>query len=154
MRKTIYQYLFLLTSALYILASCDRDPVPPPEPVIERISVADLREMYTGAATTVDTNVYISGVVILTPEFGNIPEFIAYLQDETGGIALTVTGTNTFAMGSEVKILCRGIDLTMYYGLMQFGNIDIASAVEVITLNAQMPAPRKVYLSEILDGKY
>ncbi|MBE0676357.1 MAG: choice-of-anchor J domain-containing protein [Bacteroidales bacterium] len=146
--------LILLLPALFTFQACDRDPVPPPEPVVERISVADLRGLYSGAVTVVDTNVYVQGIITLTPEMGNIPEFIAYLQDETGGIALTVTGTNSFAMGSEVKIKCRGIELSVYRGLMQFGNVDIATSVEVVTLSGQLPAPKKVRLSEILEGKH
>lgn len=155
MRKTIFPpFLLMLLLALPLYTGCDRDPVPPPEPVVERMTIADLRELYTGSTTVVDTNVYIQGIITLTPELGNIPEFIAYMQDETGGIALTVTGTNSFSMGSEVKIKCRGIELSVYRGLMQFGNLDIAAAVNVLTLAGQMPEPRKVRLSEILEGKY
>jgi hypothetical protein len=155
MRKIIFPPLLLMfLLALPLYTGCDRDPVPPPEPVVERMTISDLRELYTGSATVVDTNVYIQGIITLTPELGNIPEFIAYIQDETGGMALTVTGTNSFSMGSEVKIKCRGIELSVYRGLMQFGNLDIAESVNVLTLAGQMPAPKKVLLSEILEGKY
>lgn len=155
MRKYLFHpVLIAALVALSVCPSCDRDPVPPPEPVVERMTIADLRELFTGSTTKIDTNVYIKGVVTLTPELGNLPGFIAYIQDETGGMALTVSGTNSFAMGSEVKIKCRGIELSMYRGLMQFGNIDIASVVEVVTLNAVMPQPREATLSEILAGSH
>jgi len=155
MRKYFYYQVVIASMvALCLGSSCDRDPVPPPEPVVERISVADLRALFTGSTTKIDTNVYIQGVITLSPELGNLPGFIAYIQDESGGVALTVTGTNSFAMGSEVKIKCRGIELSMYRGLMQFGNIDIASVVEVVTLNAVMPQPVEVTLSEILAGSH
>ena len=153
MRKILFNPVLIgALVALMAGSSCDRDPVPPPEPVVERISISDLRELYTGSTTKIDTNVYIQGVVTLTPELGNLPGFIAYIQDQSGGVALTVSGTNSFAMGSEVKIKCRGIELSLYRGLLQFGNIDIASVVEVVTLSAIMPQPREVTLSEILAG--
>ena len=103
--------LFILIMATFY--SCVREPVPPPEPVVERISVAGLRKMYADGISTIDTNIYIRGIVTLTPELGNIPSFIAYVQDSTAGICLSVAGEKTFAMGSEVKILCRGASLTM-----------------------------------------
>lgn len=112
MRKILFNPVLIgALVALMAGSSCDRDPVPPPEPVVERISISDLRELYTGSTTKIDTNVYIQGVVTLTPELGNLPGFIAYIQDQSGGVALTVSGTNSFAMGSEVKIKCRGIEL-------------------------------------------
>lgn len=155
MRKFLFHpVLIAALFALYIGSSCDRDPVPPPEPVVERMAIADLKGLFTGSTTKIDTNVHIQGVITLTPELGNLPGFIAYIQDETGGVALTVTGTNSFAMGSEVKIKCLGIELSQYRGLMQFGNIDIASVVEVVTLNAVMPQPEEVTLSEILAGSH
>jgi len=143
----------IILSALAAFAGCDRDPVPPPEPVVERITVADLRDLFSGETTKIDTNVYVQGVITLTPEFGNIPSFIAYLQDETGGIALTVAGTNSFAMGSEVQIKCRGLSLSLYRGLMQFGNVDIAAAVKVLTLNAAMPEPLVTTIDDVLAGE-
>ncbi len=151
MKKTIISLIPILLFAFY---ACDREPIRPPEPVIERMTIAELRALYTGAATPVDTNVYISGVVTLTPELKNIPDFIAYIQDETGAIAVTVTGTNSLAMGSEIKIFCKGASLTVYRGLMQFGNIDIAASVEVVTLAGVLPTPRKVKLADIAAGMY
>ena len=34
------------------------------------------------------------------------------MQDETGGITLTIDGNNTLAEGSEIKIMCSGIELS------------------------------------------
>jgi hypothetical protein len=127
-----------ILTALYLsaglLVSCTREPVPPPEPVINHIKIRDLRAMYDHGATSVDTNIYIQGIITLTPEFKNLPAFVAYIQDSTAGICLTVTGTNTFAMNSEVKVFCRELKFTNYNGLLQFGDISIADQSEVVTL--------------------
>lgn len=145
--------IILAITVLSVLNSCNREPIPPPEPVVERISVAGLRKMFEKGVTKIDTNIYIKGIVTLTPELGNIPAFIAYMQDSTAGICLTVAGENTFAMNSEVKILCRGASFTEFNGLLQFGDITIKDQCEVIKLNAT-PFIRTATIDELLSGKY
>jgi hypothetical protein len=152
MKKLIGMIPALLV--LLLIFSCDREPVPPPEPVVERISVSELRKMFEKGIATIDTNVYIRGIITLTPELGNIPSFIAYLQDSTAGICLTVSGENTFAQDSEVKILCRGASFTLYNGLLQFGDISITDQTELIRLTAPPPAPVSVTIDELLSGKH
>ena len=122
--KTIFQ--IILAASVIATASCSREPVPPPEPQIDYITIRQLRMMHEQGTVTVDTNVYIQGIITLTPELGNIPDFVAYIQDSTAGICLTVTGNNTFSRDSEVKIKCRGVSFTVYNGLLQFGDISIA----------------------------
>jgi hypothetical protein len=143
--------LFILT-----LASCNREPSAPPEPVIDYVTIKQLREMHTpGATDTIKTNIYIQGVITLTPELGNIPAFVAYIQDSTDAICLTVSdATNTLAMDSEVKILCNGTPFTEFNGLLQFGEISIASQVELINLIAKTPAPDTITIAQALTGKY
>ncbi len=144
--------ILLLISTLFL--SCNKEPVPPPEPVIERIGVAQLREMHENGVLSVDTNVLVRGVITLTPELGNLPAFVAYLQDSTGGICLTVSGDNTFALNSEVEVLCRGASFTEYNGLLQFGDISISDQVRVIRLTAEPPTPVKVTIADLLAGKH
>ena len=152
--KTIIRYPLIVTVILAAVISCNRDPVPPPEPVIDYMTVKQLRKMYDEGVTTIDTNIYIQGIITLTPELGNLPTFVAYLQDSTAGICLTVAGTNTFSRDSEVKILCRGVSFTMYNGLLQFGDISIADQTELINLTPQPITPAKVSIGELLAGEH
>ena len=46
-----------------VFSSCNREPVPPPEPVIDKVSIARLRQMFDAGVVTVDTNVYIQGII-------------------------------------------------------------------------------------------
>jgi hypothetical protein len=144
----------ILFATLSILISCEREPSLPPEPVIDYITIEQLRAMYDSGITKIDTNIYIQGIITLTPELGNVPDFIAYIQDSTAGICLAVTGTNSFAMNSEVKILCRGVEFTLYNGLVQFGDIDIATQTKLINLTVDPPEPVSVTLEDLLDGKH
>lgn len=147
-------YLTLLAASIIIMAGCDRQPVEPPVPQIPNLKIRQLRELYQGTDVVVDTNAYIQGIITLTPELNNIPDFIAYIQDSTAGITLTITGTNSLSMGSEVKIPVRGITLTEYRGLMQFGDIDLATGSELVALDADPLQPRQVTLSDVLNGKH
>jgi hypothetical protein len=139
--------------SVLLLSSCNREPVLPPEPVTGHVTIGELRAMYDSGIVTVDTNVFIQGLITLTPEFGNVPDFIAYIQDSTAGICLTVSGTNSFAMNSEVKIFCRDVSFTMYNGLLQFGDISIADQTELINLTPAPPEPISATIDELLDGK-
>ena len=151
MKKRIH--IPLLTILLIVL-SCSREPVPPPEPVIDYITIEQLREMYEDGISQVDTNVYIQGIITLTPELGNLPSFVAYIQDTTAGICLTVSGTNTFSRDSEVKILCRGVSFTDYNGLLQFGDISIADRSTVISLTPAPLEPEVVTIASLLSGEH
>ena len=143
-----------IAASLLIVSSCSREPIPPPEPKIGYLKIEQLRAMFEQGITTIDTNVYIQGIVTLTPELGNIPAFVAYIQDSTAGICLTVTGNNTFSRDSEVKILCRGVSFTEYNGLLQFGDISIADQVTVVSLTPPAIQPETVTISEVLTGAY
>jgi hypothetical protein len=143
-----------IATSLLIASSCTREPIPPPEPKIDYLKIEQLRAMHDQGITTIDTNVYIQGIVTLTPELGNIPAFVAYIQDSTAGICLTVTGNNTFSRDSEVKILCRGGSFTEYNGLLQFGDISIAEQVTVVSLTPPAIQPETVTIPEILTGDY
>ena len=138
-----------------LFLSCNREPVPPPEPVIGRITVAQLRQMHEAGVHTVDTNVMIRGIITLTPELGNLPGFVVYLQDSTAGICLTVAGDNTFAVNSEVEIKCNGGSFTPYNGLLQFGDIPMTNErVRLVRLTAEPPSPVKATLADLLEGKH
>jgi hypothetical protein len=140
--------------ASIVLTSCMREPILPPEPVIDYITISQLREMYDMGIVTIDTNVYIQGLITLTPELGNLPDFIVYIQDSTAGICLTITGTNSLAMNSEVKVFCRKVSFTLYNGLLQFGDINITTQTELMNLTPDPPEPVSVTMDELLNGEH
>ncbi len=144
----------IISTILIVFSSCNREPVPPPEPVVNYVTIEQLRGMFDTGITTIDTNIYIQGLITLTPELGNVPSFIAYIQDTTAGICLTVTGTNTFSRDSEVKILCQGVSFTVYNGLLQFGDISIADQTELIALTGTPLPPVTATLAQLLTGAH
>ena len=152
-------YIIILTALLAVpVVSCNREPSVPPEPKVDRISIADLRAMFDGTKDTItlDTSIYIRGVITLSPELSNIPSAIAYIQDSTAAICLAVvTGeTNTFAMDSKVKIYLKGLKLTRYKGLMQILDVSISSMVKVLSVVAEPVVPDTVTVAQLLTGAY
>ncbi len=148
-------YLIIIASVLSF-ASCDREPMTPPEPVIEHITIAELRDIYESGISHIDSNIYIQGVITLTPELGNVPGMIAYIQDSTAAICLAIDGDNTMAMNSEVKIYCDDVIFENYGGLLQFGDsgsLSIALNMEVISLNSSID-PDTLTITELLTGEY
>ena len=155
MQKSRNKILIIIVIAVLLTTgSCNREPVAPPQPVIEQISIADLKSLFKGAEITLDTNVFLQGIVTLTPELNNIPDFIAYIQDNTGAVTLTITGNNTLSVGSELKIFCNGLTLTDYRGLLQFGDVDLATQSELVNISGTMPDPQAVTISQVLNGEY
>ena len=154
LRKIRIPVILIVTILFASALGCNREPVQPPMPVIEQISINDLKSLYTGSDVLVDTNVYIQGIVTMTPELNNIPDFVAYMQDTSGAVTLTITGNNTLSSGSEIKIYCQGLTLTKYHGLIQFGDVDLATQSELITLDGEMPELKEVTLQDVLDKKY
>ncbi|MCX6328590.1 MAG: DUF5689 domain-containing protein [Bacteroidia bacterium] len=146
----------LLVLLLIVISSCDREPILPPEPVIDHITIRQLRAMYDSGIVTIDTNVYVQGIITLTPELGNVPDFIGYIQDTSAGLCITVTGTNTLARDSKMTIFCRGLSFTMYNGLLQFGDIDLANPAQA-KLDSLTPVPMEpvsVTIDELLNGEH
>jgi hypothetical protein len=156
MNRIINKITALSVLLLAVISSCDREPVLPPEPVIDHISIRQLRAMYDSGIVTIDTNVYIQGIITLTPELGNLPDFVGYIQDTSAGLCLTVTGTNTLATDSKMTIFCRGLSFTMYNGLLQFGDIDLANPAQA-KVDSLTPAPFEpvsVTIDELLNGEH
>jgi len=152
-------YIIILTALLAVpVVSCNREPSVPPEPKVDHISIANLRTQFDGTKDTItlDTSIYIRGVITLSPELSNIPSAIAYIQDSTAAICLTAlsTETNTFAMDSKVKIYLKGLKMTRYNGLLQILDISTSSMVRVLSVVGESVKPDTVTVAQLLSGAY
>ncbi len=148
---TIFMGLTLLFNA------CSEDPVAPPvaPPIVKPITtIADLKAMWVDADITIAEEVYIKGVVTLTPLEKNIPDFVTYIQDATGGIAITLDkdSYNILEAGMEVIVGGTGIQLKKFNGLHQFGNLKLETGYLVSKDN--VVTPKVVTLADVLAGKY
>jgi len=116
----------------------------------EIISLADLRDLYTGEATNVPAGKKIRGIVTSDKDSGNITGKNMVLQDEDGGIVVRFTSDNVFALGEDVEINISGMELSEYFDLLQLNNVPNSNATSFGPGDA--PDPREATIQEILNN--
>ncbi len=94
-----------------------------PEPGDGGVTIAWLRSMYGRSAVTVEGDVYITGRVVSTDQFGNFYKTLV-LEDETGGIVVRVDLEDyhrTYFYGMRLRVACNALVLSSYGGTLQLG---------------------------------
>ena len=119
-----------------------------------KISIADLRAKFTGSDTTVPDDAYIEGIVTMSGiDENNMSSKNAYIQDDSGAIALRFSGSNDNKQGYQLKISVKDILLSEYNGLLQ-ANITQNLHVEFVSEGNADPTPVVVTIAELLTGNY
>lgn len=94
----------------------------------EFISIAALKDMYTGGPLSIEQNLWIKGRVISSDETGNVNKEL-YIQDgatASDGASISVklgkdSMYNEYPLGSWVFVKCQGLTLGAYNGMVQLG---------------------------------
>jgi hypothetical protein len=130
MNKYIKIFLFVLAS-LMILSSCIKTKFEEPDKatynpgLTATTTISDLKNMYTGGLTLLDTDIIICGTVIANDKTGNFYKQIV-IQDSTAGIAIDIDlyeMHNSYHIGDLVYIKCNGLYLGQYGGIVKLGSI-------------------------------
>jgi len=130
MTKYIKILSILSISMMFVFSACVKNKFDEPEkatynPDIEETStIQELKNLYTGQLTLIDTNVVIKGTVIANDKSGNIYKAI-YLQDSTDGIQISLDAYelhNLYHVGDLVYVKCEGLYLGEYGGQIQLGS--------------------------------
>ena len=110
----------------------------------------------------ISDNVFVEGVVTLSPANGNITDRNIVMQDETGGIVVRFdenVGTQVNE-GDILRIALKGANLGSFADVKQIsevtynGEIGGERIVTKISENATLPDPIKVSLEDIKSGDY
>ena len=121
--------LLLTVLAAVQLSSCRKDDVDEPpingvDPNLKaNISIADLKNLWTGSIFKVDSNLIIAGIVTADDKSGNFYKTIV-LEDSSGGISIRLDETNynvEFPIGRRVFVKLNGLYVGDYGGLVQIG---------------------------------
>lgn len=115
----------------------------------ELISIADLREMYSGAEMAVPS-VKITGVVISDKANGNILGQNMVVQSEGYGILVRFSSSHIFNVGDSVQIVVAGGTLKEFRGLLQVDGVSNANATK---LGTGTVTPKVLTLAE-LDANF
>lgn len=115
---------------------------------LELLTIAQVRELYQGAATNLPANTKIIGTFISDVTNGNLTNKNAYIMDESGeGIALRFLSAHNFTLGQKVKINISTIELSEFNNLLQITNIPNGNAR--VLGNGTLPEPAVVTLAEL-----
>jgi DNA/RNA endonuclease YhcR with UshA esterase domain len=96
-------------------------------------TIMSIRNIYTGAATTIPANRKIKGIVISDKDNGNIDSRNMVLQDSTGGIVVRFSSNVSFALNAEVEVDISGQELSAFNGLLQVNNVSNSNATQTGT---------------------
>ena len=125
MKNHTHYLPILLCLGLFI--SCNKTYDEPP--VVEipegtRISISDLKDMFTGSPITLDSNYSIYGNITCEETNGNFYKE-AYIQDLSGAIKLKLDASGGLYIGDSVRVSLNGITMSEYGDLIQLDNISV-----------------------------
>jgi len=112
------------------------------------ISLAELRSLFAGGASSVPAAKKIKGVVISDAANFNWADRNLVIQDASGGITVRFTAAHAFALGQEVEVVVSGAELSEFNGLLQINNVPNANATSLGA--GTLPTPRPATVAEIL----
>jgi len=129
MTKYIKILSILSISMMFVFSACVKNKFDEPEkatynPDIEETStIQELKNLYSGQLTLIDTNIIIKATVIANDKSGNIYKAI-FIQDSTAGIQISLNAYelhNLFHVGDLIYVKCQGLYLGEYGGQVQLG---------------------------------
>jgi DNA/RNA endonuclease YhcR with UshA esterase domain len=116
-------------------------------PVGDVITIASLRSLFAGGATSGPAGKSIEGVVISDRATASIDTRNIVLQDATGGIVVRFTAAHNFALGEKVEVSVAGVELSEFRGLLQVNNTPAGSAVSKGP--SALPTPRTATVAQM-----
>ena len=122
-----YSHYLTILLCLGFTISCNKTYDEPP--VIEipegtRISISDLKDMFTGSPITLDSNYSIYGNITCEETNGNFYKE-AYIQDLSGAIKLKLDASGGLYIGDSVRVSLNGVTMSEYGDLIQLDNISV-----------------------------
>ena len=122
-----YSHYLTILLCLGFTISCNKTYDEPP--VIEipegtRISISDLKDMFTGSPITLDSNYSINGNITCEETNGNFYKE-AYIQDLSGAIKLKLDASGGLYIGDSVRVSLNGVTMSEYGDLIQLDNISV-----------------------------
>ena len=112
-----------------------------------RVTIKSIRDLFQGSTVSAP-EAHIEGVVISSNTSNNINARNLYLQDESGGITIRFDANHTFALGSRLKVVVTGQEISEFRGLLQLNNVALTNATNLGA--GSLPAPRVLTVQQLL----
>ncbi len=117
------------------------------------ITIGELKDMYKGKPLKIQERLVIGGQVSTSDQSGNIYKSI-YIQDATGGIEIKIGKTglyNDYKLGQWVYVVCDGLTLGSYNGMVQLGYEDMTGEYDTSYLDVQYIIDAHVFRGEFAE---
>ena len=117
-----------------------------------KINISEVRTLFTGTDTQLLDDVFIEGIITMSGiDHNNMTERNAFIQDESGAIALRFSAATSLKRGYKVKINLKDVVLGSLRGLLQ-ANIVQHEKVLFVADNVALPNPKLITVSELNTG--
>ncbi|RPD96562.1 lamin tail domain-containing protein [Aureibaculum marinum] len=119
-----------------------------------KVTIADVRALFTGTDSKITDDIYIEGVITMSGiDQNNMSDRNAFIQDESGAIALRFSSTGSLRSGYQVKINLKDVVLGSLRGLLQ-ANITQYKHVLFVADNVTLPTPTPINIEDLNTGNY
>ena len=119
--------IILILTVISLQFSCNKKYDNPPAnevPVGEIISIGDLKDMFTGSVTVIDSNYSIVGNITTEETNGAFYKEI-YMEDLSGAIKIQLKASGGLYIGDSIRINVKDVTMSEYGDLIQLDNIDV-----------------------------
>jgi DNA/RNA endonuclease YhcR with UshA esterase domain len=110
------------------------------------VTISSLRSQFEGGNAMI-TDGAIEGVVISDFETGNVTGRNLYLQDETGGIVVRFGSNHSYDLGTKLRVVVGGLQLSEFNGLLQ---IEAPDGNGIPLGSGTLPDARTTTVSDLL----
>ncbi len=115
-------------------------------------TIAQIKDMYTAnkGPVTLHGNIMIGGQVTTSDKVGNVYKSL-YIQDETAGIEIKIGKNalyNEYKLGQWIYVLCDGLTVGDYNGMIQIGYSDPTGEYETSYMEHQYIIDNHVFKGE------
>ena len=145
------QNLLLILPVTLLYFSCNKQYDDPPVnqvPTGDIILISELKDMFTGLPTVIDSSYSIVGNITTEETNGNFYKE-AFMQDNSGaGIKLEIKSSGGLYIGDSIRINVQGITMKDDNGLMVLENIDLDQQVVKIATE-KFVIPNETTISQL-----
>jgi len=118
-------------------------------------TIASLRDAFNTGTSNITDDAVIEGVITMSTQNGNLTSRNAFIQDGSGAIALRFdSDAHSLFEGYKVRIKVKDLTLGAFAGLTQISNVNQLNMVQVLDVNAPMPAAKTISVAELLSDAY
>jgi len=119
------------------------------------VSIASLRDAFNNGTFNITNDDVIEGVITMSTQSGNLTSRNAFIQDDSGAIVIRFDNKrHSLFEGYKVRVKVKGLSLGTYVGLLQVSNVNQASSVQVLEINAPTPAAKTITIDELMSDAY